>query len=651
MRYIGSKLALLDNIESVINENTTGKEQVFCDLFSGTASVAKHFKHRYEIISNDFLYFSYVIQKATIENNMRPTFDKLKTIGIQDPFRFLEETPCNNIEDDYFISRNYAPGKDCSRMYVSLKNAVRIDFIRQTIESWKHENLITEEEYYYLLAGLVEGVPYVSNITGTYGAYLKEWDKRAYKDFEMIRLDVENNGRKNRCYNKDANELISEIEGDILYLDPPYNSRQYVSNYHLLETISKYDSPEIKGVTGIRNYEDQKSLFCVKKEVLKAFEEIIEKANFESIVLSYSNEGLMTFDEIEKILKKYGRPQTYKRYDIPYRKYKSKITKEEKILYEYLFFIKKDIAPKHIQHVAEEKFSYKASTVKIHNERNKKFVKSPLNYIGGKYKLLSQILPYFPKDIGTFIDLFSGGANIGINVDADKVICNDINTKVIEMFNTFKTLDLDEILKKIDKNIETYGLSKTNEAGFLNFRAAYNKTPDPIDLYTLACYSFNYQFRFNNRHEYNNPFGRNRSQFSDKMRASLISFVNKLKSKDIVFCNQAFGDIDLSGLGTQDFVYCDPPYLITTGSYNDGNRGFKDWGEEEERQLYKLLDGLNERNIKFALSNVLSHKGQMNEILSEWSRAYNVIHLNNSYANSSYNTKRGGSDEVLILNY
>lgn len=91
--------------------------------------------------------------------------------------------------------------------------------------------------------------------------------------------------------------------------------------------------------------------------------------------------------------------------------------------------------------------------------------------------------------------------------------------------------------------------------------------------------------------------------------------------------------------------------MITTGSYNDGNRGFKDWGEEEERQLYKLLDGLNERNIKFALSNVLSHKGQMNEILSEWSRAYNVIHLNNSYANSSYNTKRGGSDEVLILNY
>lgn len=351
----------------------------------------------------------------------------------------------------------------------------------------------------------------------------------------MIRLDVENNGRKNICYNKDANTLISEIEGDILYLDPPYNSRQYVSNYHLLETISRYDSPEIKGVTGVRNYKEQKSAFCVKKEALKALEEIIEKANFENIVLSYSNEGLMTFDEIEKILKKYGMPKTYKRYDIPYRKYKSKITKEEKILYEYIFFIKKNIKPKQTSRVAEDEFAYEANTAGIHNNRNRKFVKSPLNYIGGKYKLLPQILPYFPKSIDTFVDLFSGGANVGINVDAEKIICNDINTKIIEMFNAFKVMELDEILKAIDKNIETYNLSKTNENGFLRFRASYNKKPDPIALYTLACYSFNYQFRFNNKHEYNNPFGRNRSQFSDKMRMSLISFVNKLKSKNIVF--------------------------------------------------------------------------------------------------------------------
>lgn len=650
MRYIGSKIALLDNIETVIHENTTGQERVFCDLFSGTGSVAKHFKHKYEVISNDFLHFSYVLQKATIENNTVPSFKKLKTIGIHDPFLFLEETPCNHIDTDYFITRNYAPNNNCERMYVSAKNAVRIDFIRHTIESWKNENLLTEDEYYYLLAGLLEGVPYVSNITGTYGAYLKEWDKRAYKNFEMIRLDVEDNGRCNKSYNMDANQLISEIEGDILYLDPPYNSRQYASNYHLLETISKYDSPKIKGVTGIRDYTNQKSAFCIKKHVLKAFEDIIEKASFENIVLSYSNEGLMSFDEIEHILKKYGDPDSFKRYDIPYRKYKSKINKEQKTLYEYIFYVKKRIKQKQLSGNVLET-THISKPKEVHNEKSRKYIKSPLNYIGGKYKLLPQIIPCFPTDINTFVDLFSGGANVGINVIANRVVCNDINTKIVEMFDAFKDIELEEILHRIDNNIINYGLSKTNEEGFIKFREQYNKKPNPIDLYTLACYSFNYQFRFNNNHEYNNPFGRNRSQFSNRMRENLIAFVNKLKDKNIEFCGEDFINVDLSNLGPQDFVYCDPPYLITTGSYNDGNRGFKDWGLQEEQQLYKLLDDLNDRNIKFAFSNVLMHKGQSNDGLLEWSKKYRVIHLNNNYSNSSYNTKRGASDEVLIVNY
>lgn len=649
MRFIGSKAALLDQIALVIDENTTGTERVFCDLFSGTASVAKYFKQRYQVISNDFLHFSYVLQKATVENNHPPRFEKLKAIGIRDPFAFLEETPCNQVEEDYFISRNYAPYASCDRMYLSLKNAMRIDFIRHTIEAWKQENLLTEEEYYYLLAGLIEGVPYVSNITGTYGAYLKQWDKRAYKDFEMVRLEVQDNGRPNKAYHMDANQLICQIEGDILYLDPPYNARQYASNYHLLETISRYDAPEIKGITGTRDCTTQRSAFCIKKDVLKAFEDIIEKANFEHIILSYSNEGLMDFAEIEGILKKHGKPETFKRYAIPYRKYKSKINKQEQTLYEYLFYIKKK--RKKTQAAPTEKSPAPKDTPKLHNEKSKKYVKSPLNYIGGKHKILSQILPHFPTDIHTFVDLFSGGANVGINVSADNIICNDINTKIIEMFEAFQSTPLDGILQRIDANIKKYGLSKTNEEGFIRFREAYNRAPHPIDLYTLACYSFNYQFRFNNQHQYNNPFGRDRSHFSHRMRENLIAFVRKLKEKNVTFCSKDFMDMDLSGLGPQDFVYCDPPYLITTGSYNDGNRGFKDWGPKEEQQLFSLLDTLNDRNIQFALSNVFQHKGQRNDSLIQWSSKYRVIHLNSTYANSSYNTTRGGSDEVLIVNY
>ena len=179
----------------------------------------------------------------------------------------------------------------------------------------------------------------------------------------------------------------------------------------------------------------------------------------------------------------------------------------------------------------------------------------------------------------------------------------------------------------------------------------YNETKDPIDLYTLTCYSFNYQFRFNNNKEYNNPFGRNRSQFSENMKKNLILFADKLKKMEIDFSAKEFDKIDIKELGQEDFIYCDPPYLITTGSYNDGNRGFKDWKEEEERKLYDFLDKANDKNIKFALSNVMEHKGTENKILEKWSKKYKTIYLENDYSNSSYNTKKGKSKEVLIINY
>lgn len=281
----------------------------------------------------------------------------------------------------------------------------------------------------------------------------------------------------------------------------------------------------------------------------------------------------------------------------------------------------------------------------------KHYIKSPLNYIGGKFKLLPQIMPCFPGEIETFVDLFSGGANVAVNVKADQCICCDINSKIIEMFQTFQIIPIDEIIQKIERRIEEFSLSKTNEAGFLSFREWYNKTKDPIDLYTLTCYSFNYQFRFNNQHQYNNPFGRSRSRFSENMRSNLIRFVSRLKEDSIQFKVCEFEQFQLEGLGPRDLIYCDPPYLITTGSYNDGNRGFKNWREEEERSLYRFLDRANDKRIRFALSNVISHKGKTNEILLEWSRNYKVIDLSFHYSNSSYNTKRGESREVLIVNY
>lgn len=645
---------LLEHIENVIRKHTTGKEQTFCDIFSGTGAVARYFKPMFEVYSNDALHFSYVIQKATIENNKRPEFKKLKKQGILDPFSYLEETPVKNIvlnNDDFFIANNYAPNDTCNRMYLRMENAVRIDFIRTTIEQWRRKQWIDEMEYYYLLAGLIEGVPFVSNITGTYGAYLKEWDKRAFKNFEMVRLDVFDNERKNICFHKDANQLIEEIEGDILYLDPPYNARQYAPNYHLLETISRYDKPQIKGVTGMRPYQDVKSPFCMKGQVLPAFEELIEKAKFENIILSYSTEGLMTKEQISDVLKRYGVEKSFHMYSIPYRKYKGKLDQKTKSLNEYLFYVKKNIKKKRIIDMEPKRKEKKKITLSNCTVSTKKYIKSPLNYIGGKYRLLPQIMPMFPKDIHTFVDLFCGGCNVGINAVANHVICNDINSKIVELFQMLQTKPIEGIVEAIEHNIETFGLSKTNEEGFLKFREYYNLTGHPIDLYTLTCYSFNYQFRFNNKLEYNNPFGRNRSHFSDNMKKNLFAFVSKLQEHKIEFRNGDFTQISLEELGEKDFIYCDPPYFITTGSYNDGNRGFKDWKEEEERKLYEFLDDANKRGIRFALSNVYEHKGKENEILKEWSKNYKVIDLTFDYSNASYNTSRGASREVLVINY
>lgn len=665
MRYIGNKTNLLKNINQVIKDNCDGNEKVFCDLFSGTSSVARFFKNRYKIISNDILYFSYVLQRATITNNEIPDFEKLKNkLNVENVLDYLETININRKKYKTFIYDNYSPNDNCERMYLTPENAKRIDYIRTTIEKWKKENLIKENEYFYLLATLIEGVPFVSNITGTYGAYLKDWDKRAFKKFEMIRLNIVNNNEENECYREDANELIKKVSGDILYIDPPYNSRQYLPNYHLLETIARYDEPKINGKTGIRTYTEEKSNYCIKSKVYDELEELIKNAKFKHIIMSYNQEGLLKKEEIEQILKKYGDKDTYKLYQIPYKQYENKLTKKIEKHYEYIFYIKKKeefninniyINIPMMEKVPitlmedEEQYIYDIDNYMV--DSHKKYIKSPLNYIGGKYKLLPQLMKYFPTDINTFVDLFSGGFNVGINVKSNKTICNDINDFIIDLYKELYNSSVENVLDRINTNIKGYGLSKENESAYKKFRVHYNETKDPIDLYTLTCYSFNYQFRFNNNKEYNNPFGRNRSQFSENMKNNLILFSDKLKNMNIDFSSKDFDKVSIENLGKDDFIYCDPPYLITTGSYNDGNRGFKDWKEEEEIKLYNYLDKANEKNIKFALSNVMEHKGKENKLLKEWSKKYKVIYLDNDYSNSSYNTKKGKSKEVLIINY
>lgn len=650
VRYIGSKLNLLTEIEKIIEENTQGTEKTFLDLFAGTNVVGKYFKSKYAVYSNDLLYFSYVNAKATIENNSPLAFEGLNSIDIASPLDYLQKEADEYIKTGKvgYYEQSYTPTGDA--MYLTVENGKRIDYIRDTIEEWQSLGLLNEYEYYYLVSVLVESIPFVSNITGTYGAFLKHWDKRALSSLELIPLEVTNNGKENVAFNLDSNILVSDIKADIAYIDTPYNNRQYASNYHLLENIAKNEKLDLTGKTKIFKWNHLRSDYAMKKNALSAMKEMIEKLDATHVIVSYNNEGIIPEEELIDLLRRNSFNSEVQVKKIPYRKYKSKRPSESYDLYELLiYFQKKENIEKNIGRKGET-LSQELDKWTVEKQT---YIKSPLNYIGGKYKLLKQIIPLFPESIETFVDLFSGGANVGINVDASRYIFNDMNDKINEMFRFFATQNVDELISKIKNRIDDFCLSKTNEEGFIKFRKQYNKNPNPLDLYVLVSYSYNYQFRFNSSMEFNNPFGRNRSRFSENMEKNLRLFVEKLNTIDATFTDELFDDIDISNLGTSDFVYLDPPYLITTGNYNDGNRGFVNWDDEQEKKMYKLMEQLSNQGVRYALSNVLTHKGKENTLLKEFIETHpvEVNYLDFNYNNSSHNSKGKGSVEVLITNY
>lgn len=282
------------------------------------------------------------------------------------------------------------------------------------------------------------------------------------------------------------------------------------------------------------------------------------------------------------------------------------------------------------------------------------FIKSPLNYTGGKHKLLPQLIPLFPIGGGgnQFVDLFTGGGNVVANIKGYKRIANDLDNNVIKIFKAFQEYSINDIIRYIKNKIDEYGLSKTNAEAYNKFREDYNRSEikNSLDLFILICFSFNHQIRFNGKGEFNMPFGKDRSAYNGNIEKNLISFCEVIR--EVRFVSRDFTELKLDKLQNNDFVYCDPPYLITCASYNERDG----WNETHERRLLKLLDDLHSKGVYFGLSNVLSNKGKINEVLKQWCEQhpeYVIYHLNHSYSNCSYHAKdkESISDEVYITNY
>jgi len=322
MNYIGSKYKLSSWIKEEITKKIEPKNKVFCDLFAGTGIIGRVFKKEVkQIISNDIEYYAYVLNRNYIANHTNLK-EKLEII------EYLNNLPLK----EGFIYKNYC--SPANRLYFSDENGKKIDTIRMEIEKFRDD----ENLYYFLLASLIESADKVANTASVYGAFLKKIKNSAQKKLILEPAIYEENENEHLVFNDDANNLIKKIKGDILYLDPPYNQRQYGANYHLLNTIAEYKEFIPKGKTGLRDY--QKSSYCRKNEVQKSFEELIKEADFEYIFLSYNNEGLMSEEEIKEIMSKFGKYELIKK---EYQRFKADNKRNHKAdkTFEYLHILRK----------------------------------------------------------------------------------------------------------------------------------------------------------------------------------------------------------------------------------------------------------------------------------------------------------------------
>lgn len=273
------------------------------------------------------------------------------------------------------------------------------------------------------------------------------------------------------------------------------------------------------------------------------------------------------------------------------------------------------------------------------------YIKSPLNYVGGKYKLLSQIITLFPSDIKTFVDLFGGGFNVGINISCEKIIYNDKCKQVVDLLENFNRYNSEYIHEIIEKTTCDYGLGRIGSEcdssdSYMKLRQDYNENPDWIKFYTLITCSFSNQIRFNSKEQFNMPYGKR--YYNSSLQEKLKIFVNTLNDKNITFMNKDFREFNFN---KDNFIYADPPYFNSLATYNE-NGG---WSEQDEIDLLEMLDEVHNIGGRFALSNNLKYN---NKILDKWKNKYKVHYLDINYGTCNYQKKDKSKDaEILITNY
>lgn len=628
-KYLGSKTKLLEKIFEIVEKETKGKYDSVIDIFGGTGVVSDFFANKgKKVIINDFLESNYLIYNAFFSTE-KVSSNKLIKLA-------------NEFNEKIYEGSNYF--SIFGDKYFSVNDVLKIGGIREEIEILKKSNKINKRERLILIASLIYSSDRIANSMGHYEIYI---NRKVNDKFVFKLIDWENNGNVEKIFNKDSNELIKEIQGDVLYMDPPYNSRQYSTLYHLLDNLANWDNPTVVG-KGLKPKYPQKSKYSLK-EAREAMLDIVLNADVKYIFVSYNNTqdasnsrtaAKITEEEMMTILSLRGKVKKIEFEYKPYNTGNSSLKDYKEILY-----------------VCE----VKKPTLKLMN------VKYPLNYMGGKFKLLDKIkeeIKNYPSN-SNFIDVFTGGANVGANVDFENIFCFDSNERQIELLNIIKNEETFTLIEKIDNIIDKYNLSKThingykfydsvsstglksfNNENYLRLREDYNKKIDPYLFIVLIIFSFNNSMNFNLKGEFNIPCGKR--DFNSKMRQNFILFSKKIKSKNINFIHSDFIYIEefiKNNIKGKKLFYLDPPYISGFAHYN------KQWGEEQEVDLYDFLDKISVKN-HFIFSNSLQIGNNKNEKLADYIkiRKHRLVLINHNYDNSWFHKKEIGNKEILLTN-
>lgn len=635
-RYTGNKYKLMDWISKLIEENCYDCHSFF-DVFAGTGSVSDYLFKKYDrFILNDFLSSNNIIYKGFFLNEK---YDENKINELKDFYNNLES---KKIRENY-VSKNFGD------KFFNKNDAKKIGYIREDIEKRFKNKELNDKEYYILLSSLLYSFDKIANTCGHYDAYRKLKNIPECFTFKLIKPKDIDDKKLIEIYQKDSNKLVKELKADIAYIDPPYNSRQYSRFYHVMENIAQWKKPKLYG-TAMKPEEENMSEYC-KVTAPIAFNDLIQNLNVKYIVVSYNNtydskssssKNKITLDEIETILSNKGETKKFE------KKYKAFTTGKTELNNhkEYIFITK-------VKPEIKKEISYR----------------SPLFYVGDKYKLMPEIKKYMPEYINNYIEPFVGGGSSFLNVKASHYFVNDIDSYIINIHKELYKYsnDKEHFFDKVFKIINKYNLScsynghlvpenlkkqykktyyaKYNKEQYLNLRNDYNKNKnDILKLYLLLIYGFNHMTRFNSKGEFNLPVGN--VDFNSNVYNSLNYYFDYIQKIDINYYNMDYKEfVNSITLGKNDYVLLDPPYLISQSEYN------KLWNEEHEKELCNFLDELNERGIRFGITNLIYHKGNKNEIFDKWSRKYYVHEISSNYISFNNNTIKNNSKEVFVTNY